>query len=143
MARGVKLGARERKVKLANDPVYRRAVFKDLLRHLETGYSIDCFPEISDTAIKEYLILYPEEFVEEDLINSLRTGKQYWEGIGNRQANGSCLGNSRSWYYNMANRYGWRERIDIEAEHKGKVEVSIVNYASQKHSQDTTEAERT
>lgn len=143
MARGVKLGARERKVKLANDPVFRRAVFKDLLRHIEAGYSLDCFDQLSEIAIKNYLITYPEEFIEEELADSIRKAKGYWEGLGTRQANGSCLGNSRSWFYNMANRYGWQDKIDIKAEHAGQVEVSIINYATQRLSQDTTEAGRT
>ena len=135
--RGVKLGARERKEKLQKEPSFRRAVFKDLLRHIEAGYSIDCFGQMSETAIKNYLITYPEEFIEEELADSIRKAKGYWEGLGARQANGSCLGNSRSWYYNMVNRYGWREKIDIAAEHKGQVEVSIINYATQRLSQDS------
>jgi hypothetical protein len=83
-------------------------------------------------SIRLYLKTYPEEFIQEELDNSLREGKIYWEDIGSRQANGNCLGNSRTWFYNMANRYGWKERLDIEAEHKGTVNVNVVSYASQR-----------
>lgn len=128
--KGKKLSARERQAKIEEDKEERKKVFKELLRHVEQGYSMDSFPSLSDTTIKKYLNTYKDEFVQEDLENAKRSGKVFWEGVGRRQANGECLGNSRSWYYNMANRYGWREKIDIEAEHKGAVNVNVVSYAT-------------
>jgi hypothetical protein len=130
--RGKKLSLKEQNAKLLNDKNERKKIFKDLVNHVKTGYSLDCFGPISEHVVRKFLKEYPEEFIEEELIQATREGKQYWEGIGNRQAAGECLGNSRSWYYNMANRYGWREKIDIEAEHKGNVNVNIVSYASRK-----------
>ncbi len=128
---------KDRIAKLESDKIERRKVFKELLLHISQGFSLDCFGLLSDTSIKHFLKIYPEEFVQEELSNAMRDSKHYWEDIGRRQANGSCLGNSRSWYYNMANRFGWREKIDIEAEHKGTVNVNVVSYASRKPSQST------
>ncbi len=69
----------------------------------------------------------------------MREGRQAWEEIGHKQANGQCLGNSRTWFYNMANRYGWRDKIEVEAEHKGQVQVQVVSYASSKQAPGVSE----
>ncbi len=115
---------------LRQDPTARAKVFEDLLGHLRRGYSVDCFAALSKQAIEELLKTCPEEFVEEDLAQAHREGKANWEELGYRQAAGSCLGNSRTWYYNMSNRYGWREKSEVEAKHSGGVQVEIVSYAS-------------
>lgn len=138
--KGKKLGARERINKLRESPVERTKCFKKLLQHLATGYSIDCFTDLSEKSIKEFIEKYPEEFCEEELLDAVRDGKQYWEGLGVRQSNGTCMGNSRSWYYNMVNRYGWREKVDIKAEHSGQVSVAIIDYATHKASKGTPAA---
>jgi hypothetical protein len=136
MARGKKMTGSERRALIEGKACERRKVFKELLTHLERGLSVDCFGALSDTSIRSYLKLYPEEFKQEEFDEALRKGKQWWENCGNRQANGECLGNSRTWYYNMANRYGWREKLEIEAEHKGNIAVQVVSYASAKASRD-------
>ena len=137
--KGKKLTYNERVLKLESDSTERRRVFNMLLTHLGRGFSIESFGELSFNSIKRYLNLFKEEFVQEELDEALRKGRETWEDIGNRQANGQCLGNSRTWFYNMANRYGWRDKIDIEAEHKGQLAVNIVSYASSKPSTDTRE----
>lgn len=134
--KGKKLSAKERRELIESNKTERAKCFKDLLAHVRTGYSIDCFGPISETMIRKYLKDYPEEFIEEDLLNAIRDAKGYWEGLGRRQADGTCLGNSRSWYYNMVNRYGWREKVQVEAEHSGNVNVNVVSYASQKARRD-------
>ncbi len=131
MAKKVEMTFQEKGRKFAEDETYRREVFINLCKHLEKGYSLDCFDECSDDSIRKYLKTYKGEWVQEELDQAIRKGKGTWEGIGFRQANGECLGNSRSWYYNMANRYGWREKLDIEQENKGQVSVNIVSYATQ------------
>lgn len=137
--RGRKLSSKELLAQLHNEPSVRRKVFKDLLDHLTIGYSIDCFADLSDMTIKEFTKKYPEEFIEEEIIRALRKGKGNWEDIGYQQARGTCLGNSRSWFYNMANRYNWSDKAQIETEHKGAVNVNIVNYSKPKPS--TTQPE--
>lgn len=132
--KGKKLSAKERREKLENDKSERRKIFRELCDHVSRGYSLDCFGPIGDDSIRKYLKVYPEEFVQEELDDAMRKGKAQWEDIGHRQANGTCLGNSRTWYYNMANRYGWREKLEVEAEHKGQVNINVVSYATQKAS---------
>lgn len=139
--KGKKLSYKERVEKLEADAIERKKIFKELCEHVEKGYSLDCFVPLSVVSIRKYLQTFSEEFVQEELDAAMRKGKIYWEDIGTRQANGQCLGNSRSWYYNMANRYGWRDKLDIEAEHKGQVAVNIVSYASSKPLQCTEKSE--
>lgn len=135
--KGRKLTASERKIKAETNADERKRIFKELCKHLESGYSLDCFGWLSSTTINKYLIDFPNEFVKEEFEEAQRKGKQFWENIGHRQANGSCMGNSRTWYYNMANRYGWREKIEVEAEHKGSVNINVVSYATSKRCSNT------
>lgn len=130
--KGKRLSTVEKGKKFAESETYRREVFSNLLKHVENGYSLDSFEDCSDDSVRKYLKLYKEEWNEEELAQAQRKGKGMWESIGFKQANGECIGNSRSWYYNMANRYGWREKLDIEAEHKGQIQVNVVSYASVK-----------
>lgn len=130
--KGRKLTTQERNEKLENDKGERRKLFKELLAHVEMGLSMESFGPLSEVSIKKYLTVYPEEFIAEELDEAKRRCRGYWEQIGRRQSNGECLGNSRTWFYNMANRFGWREKIEVEAEHKGQVQVNVVSYATHK-----------
>lgn len=132
--KGKKLSSKERIERLESDKSERRKMFGELCKHVSKGFSLDCFPPLSVVSIRKYLQTYPEEFVQEELDNAARDGKVYWEGIGHRQAQGECLGNSRTWYYNMSNRYGWSDRQHVETEHKGAVSVNVISYATQKAS---------
>lgn len=127
----VEMSKRSRK-EPADEKEARRKIFKRLCMHVSAGYSLESFEDLSANSVRRYLETYSEEWPREEYEAALRRGRFAWEQIGRKQADGTCLGNSRSWYYNMANRYGWREKIDIEAEHKGRVEVSVISYATQK-----------
>lgn len=110
------------------DKELQKMVFEALLDHVRQGFSIDSFKHLSEEDTRA--ALEKGLFCLKALEQALREGKGYWEGLGRAQSNGTCIGNSKSWYYNMSNRYGWRDRFDVTAEHKGNIEVSIVNYAS-------------
>lgn len=137
--KGKKITLKERLAKLEVDKTERRKIFKELCDHVAQGLSLECFAPISANTIRSYMKTYPEEFCEEELDNAFRQGRIWWEGIGRRQASGDCLGNSRTWFYNMANRYGWREKLEVEAEHKGQLSINVVSYASRKASVDKLE----
>lgn len=128
--KGRKLTAREQEEKLENCAAERRKVFNELCRHVAAGYSMDCFEIMGIESIKRYMSVYSNEFCGRALEAAARKGKSNWEQIGARQATGECIGNSRSWYYNMSNRYGWRDKVDLQAEHKGEIAVNVVSYAS-------------
>jgi hypothetical protein len=118
----------------------RRDLCRRLCDHLSKGYSMECFAEISTNSLKSLLKDYREDFDMEKIDMAVQAGRQAWEQIGARQASGSCLGNSRSWWLNMAVRYGWTERQAVDVAHSGQVAVSVVNYASNKPSQSSLSA---
>ena len=136
-----KVSGKERRALGERSKEEREKIFGELCKHLEMGLSLECFGLLSDTSIRNWCKKYPEEFIEEELQDAMRKGREGWEMIGRKQSTGECLGNSRSWFYNMANRYGWREKIDLEAEHKGSVNVNVVSYASTKARTDAQENE--
>lgn len=121
---------------LHEDKDERVRIFRDLCRHCEQGYSLDCFADLGREALETCLEAYKDEFSREKLAEAQRKGRAFWERVGRQQALGECLGNSRSWYYNMANRYGWRERVDMSTESKGALEVHVINYASSREKPD-------
>lgn len=115
--------------KLEADVEYRKEIFEKLLEHVRGGFSMDSFSEISEGSVKNCVGRFPGEFDANMLERAVREGKHGWEKIGRDQATGKCLGNSRSWYYNMAHRYGWSDRVDARVEHSGSVAVEVVSYA--------------
>lgn len=137
--KGKKMTVKERMAKLEDDKNERRKLCKAFCDHLEKGFSKECFSEVTHQTVERYMKSFPQEFPAEEIEAARLRGREWWEGIGRRQANGECLGNSRTWFYNMANRYAWRERLEVEAEHKGSVNVNVVTYASKKPSQSVVE----
>lgn len=127
--RKCKRSARERREKAIHDSKERRKIFEELLEHIESGFSLDSFGMMSAETIREWCVRYPNEFIQEEIDDALRCGKDSWEKIGYKQAVGACLGNSRTWYYNMSNRYGWTERSKVDADVKQAVAVQVVSYA--------------
>lgn len=135
-----KLGAKERLESLRSSKDARAQVMEGFLRHVRAGYSTDCYEEASISTIKMLLKDFPGEFDEEELLEAERAGKRGWEQIGRRQADGSCLGNSRSWYYNMSNRYGWSDRSKVEQENSGAITVTVTSFADSQGSDARKEA---
>lgn len=129
--KGKKLSYKEKVAVLREKAEERRKIFKALCKHVGQGYSKECFTELSRHHIEEFFEKYPLEFCVEEFNIARQEGQAYWESLGRRQSDGTCLGNSRTWFYNMAMRYGWTDRVEVKAEHKGAVAVNIVNYGSQ------------
>jgi hypothetical protein len=141
MGKNKRVSARERWNTLQTDKTLRTQLFHGLLTHLRAGYSFDCFPELSDKQCLELLKSYPEEWVEADFIEALRDGKLGWESIGRRQAEGTCVGNSRSWVYNMINRFDWTDKTKLETTGTQAVNVNIVSYTSTQATDNTSKGD--
>jgi len=137
MVKGRKLTYKERVSKLESDASERRRVATALCKHLAEGFSVESFSELTTNSLKRYMNLYKEEFIPEEIELAAQQGRDMWESIGRKQAMGDCLGNSRTWWLNMAHRYKWSDRVNIETEHKGNIAVNIVSYASSKAPTDT------
>ena len=140
MTKGKKVTASEYKERLEADATERRQLFKELCAHLAEGLSIECFPSVSDHTLSKMFKDYPQDFDKEELSIALKKGRDWWENIGKHQANGTCMGNSRTWYYNMSNRYGWSDRQQIDSNVKGEVSVNVISYASKKPPQHTQDS---
>lgn len=128
--KGKKLSYKERVEKIKTNASERRKVFNSLLEHLRGGLSVEAFPLINHRVIREIIKNHPLECPVEELEHAIDEGRAFWEKLGRRQADGSCAGNSRTWFYNMANRYGWSDRQHVENKHDGQVNVNIVSYAT-------------
>lgn len=113
------LSSKELRIDLANR----------LCAHLAEGLSMQCFPSISRNFLATLIKDYPEDFDKDMLDAAMVDGQEWWERLGSDQANGKNVGNSRTWYYNMSNRYGWCDKVDLKAKHEGSLNVSIVNYS--------------
>lgn len=142
MRRGLKRRKKGKELteeEIEHNSIERRACFERLCKHVASGLSSDCFRDISWETIKAWMIKYPEEFREKEYEISLREGKDWYENVGKRQMLGTCNGNSRTWYYNMANRYGWSDRQHIESNAKVTTQVQIVNYGDTQSTKDTVQ----
>lgn len=127
MARkGEKLGVN---ALIASSVAYRTKLFAKILEHIRSGFSLDCVKEIGPETLLVCLKEYPQEFDKDAFDAALREGKKGWEDIGKKQATGHCIGNSRAWVYNMINRYGWSDRLKVDADIKSQVSVQVVSYA--------------
>ena len=122
------------------DEAARYKLFEDLCEHLAEGYSMESFTGCSKFRLDKLIGLFPQVFERESLDKARQMGRLSWELIGKRQADGRCLGNSRTWFYNMANRYGWRDKVDLQAETKGQLSVQVVNYSIERNDDDSTDA---
>lgn len=142
MKREKKKGQRALIAELQKSPAARRRIFEELIRHIKGGFSLNCFSSMSEIGIKSFLEKYPEEFSRDELESAMRDGQLSWERIGRQQADGSCLGNSRSWQYNMINRYGWTDRVESKTDVSGAVQVSIVSYADTRRQESITDSAR-
>ena len=141
--KGKKQSYKDKVARLRENAGERGKTFKNFCQHIELGYSKDCFGELSVHHLEEMFQKYPLEFDVEEYKLAKQKGKAYWESLGRRQADGTCLGNSRTWFYNMSMRYGWSDKIEVKAEHKGALAINIVNYGSPVPSEPIVEDKRT
>ena len=52
----------------------------------------------------------------------------WWERLGRNMSMGAIdKGNATTWIFNMKNRFGWKDKLDIDqkTEHSGKVDMSL------------------
>ena len=127
--KGKRLTYKEKLARLHASKPERVALCSRLCQHLASGFSIDSFNEITADNMRTILEAYSEDFPRDDIECAMQAGRAMWENLGYKQAAGTCLGNSRTWFYNMSNRYGWSERTESKHEHKGAVAVQVVQYS--------------
>ena len=124
------------KAEVLQSQTKRQRVCKELKKHLAEGLSINCFTGCGGRLLQRLIKEFPEDFDLEDIDYAKDKGMNWWEKLGKSQASGENCGNSRTWFYNMSNRYGWSDKVDLKADIKGNVNVSVVNYGTPKVSTD-------
>ena len=89
-----------------------------LIEHMRKGYSFESFGAVIDIAdgnLYEWLKVHPE-FQEAKKL-AFTHSRLFWEKVGieglRKDPDGSSL-NTTLWIFNMKNRFGWRDQIDIE-----------------------------
>lgn len=120
---------KERREALKDDEQFRAWIHNKLLQHLREGFSFESLGILANSTMKEAIKNYPESFDLEEIENAMNEGQDMWERLGHAQSNGKNLGNSRTWFYNMANRYGWSERSKVDIDAKQQVQVQVISYA--------------
>ena len=120
---------KEKCIALKEDEKFRQWIHKKLLQHLREGFSFESLGIVASSVLKEYIKKYPEDFDMGEIEMAMNEGQDMWERLGHAQSNGKNLGNSRTWFYNMANRYGWTERSKVDVDAKQAVTVQVVSYA--------------
>lgn len=104
---------------------YKNEYCELLIEHLESGLSYEAFAGV----IKVHLdTLYEWEKVHPNFSEAKRIGVQagrlFWEKMGRAGAAGKIKNfNCTAWIFNMKNRFGWRDKQDVN--HSGGVDVLI------------------
>lgn len=89
--------------------------------HIKKGFSDASFPDCEPKTFKRYLRLYPEDFDTDQIAECRRIRLLYWEASGIAGMSGKLPGfNANSWKYNMANRFGWSDRQQLDVNDKTK-----------------------
>jgi hypothetical protein len=120
---------KEKKEALKEDQKYREWIHSKLLQHLREGFSPESLGIVAASTLQEYIKKHPETFDLGEIETAMNEGRNMWERLGHAQSNGKNLGNSRTWFYNMANRYGWSERSKVDVDAKQAVTVQVISYA--------------
>jgi hypothetical protein len=112
---------------------YEPRYCEELVRHMEMGYSFESFAGRIGVH-RDTLYAWAEAHVEFSDAKKVGTEKSryFWEGLGLRAAAGVSKINPAVWIFAMKNRFGWRDRIETETEHKGGIEVVVKDWRSKK-----------
>jgi len=107
----------------------RRELCIAFMKHVENGYTDDCFPECDIKTIKRMVSTYPIEFPSDQIARSRRIG--YLQDQKLLRA-GMCgkinKFNSSSNQFWMLNKHGWKlNRVDITSDDKPiKTQVIVI-----------------
>jgi len=102
----------------------RRKLLTEYLQHIKSGYSDKSFFSCDMDTLVTYCGKYPNDFPTDLIEQGRRERLLFWEKIGIDGTRGKVRNfNSRSWEFNMKNRFRWSEKIEVE--NKGNIVTSI------------------
>lgn len=101
-------------------------VLEAYCKHLESGYSKQCFVECDYETIEKYIKEYDIVFgtdIKERYKKAMKGNRLFWEGLGIDGTSGDIKGfNAKSWEFNMKNRYKWADKKEVDF--RGKIKTS-------------------
>ena len=104
--------------------IQRKKLLAEYLTHISSGYSDKSFPVCDMDTFMLYCEKYPNDFPTDIIEQGRRERLLFWERIGIEGTTGKIQGyNSRSWEFNMKNRFRWSEKIELES--RGNILTSI------------------
>lgn len=102
-------------VKNGRPPKYKKEFCEKLIDHMAKGLSFESFAgEIGVTfkTLFNWAARYPKFLQSKDL--GTAKSIKWWETVGNAAAQGSIPNfKGTSWVFNMKNRFGWRNNLEI------------------------------
>lgn len=102
----------------------RKKLLTEYLKHISGGYSDKSFTFCDMDTFVNYCNKYPNDFPTDMIEKGRRERMFFWEKIGIEGTTGKLQGyNSRSWEFNMKNRFKWSEKIELES--RGNIVTSI------------------
>lgn len=104
--------------------IQRKKLLTEYLNHICCGYSDKSFTLCDMDTFLVYCKKYPNDFPTDMIERGRRERLFFWERIGIEGTTGKIQGyNSRSWEFNMKNRFKWSEKIEVES--TGNIVTSI------------------
>ena len=104
--------------------IQRKKLLTEYLNHICCGYSDKSFTLCDMDTFVHYCKKYPNDFPTDMIERAKRERMLFWEKIGIEGTTGKIPGyNSRSWEFNMKNRFKWSEKIEVES--TGNIVTSI------------------
>ena len=108
----------------------RRKLFKDLIEHLESGLSHHTFVPCDWETVERYVLLYPQVFEAQTILEARRRGHAWWEKLGATGAAGKIPHfNATAWLFNLKNKYPdvWKDKTEVDQTlHHDPIEIQIV-----------------
>lgn len=102
----------------------RKRLLKEYLKHIRSGFSDKSFALCDMDTFQSYCEKYPNDFPTDMIDHARRERLLFWEKIGIDGTMGIIRNfNSRSWEFNMKNRFRWSEKIEVD--NKGNIVTSI------------------
>lgn len=100
-------------------PEDRQDMWRALCDHVASGYSMKSFPLCDEDTFYKYMKDYPDDCPKEKLDEAKRKSMHLWERLGMGGATGKIKDfNAPSWIFNMKNRFGWRDKMDVTSDEK-------------------------
>jgi hypothetical protein len=111
----------------------RKKLLKEYIDHICKGFSDKSFSLCDMDTFLLYCAKYPNEFPTDIIEKARRERMFFWERIGIEGTTGKIQGyNSRSWEFNMKNRFRWSEKIELESRGNVVTSISFVERKSKK-----------